>query len=107
MQSRQRIRQVIDDYAWARRTRNAGLLAQVFPSDRTRFTQDSKGPSLPAVSLDVESIDFESENRAVAGVQELVVPAGLPDGTTPDRAAIVLELERRGGRWFIVRRRTL
>ena len=79
----------------------------MFPSDRTRFTQDSKGPGLPAVSLDVESIDFESENRAVAGVQELVVPGGLPDGTTPDRAAIVLELERRGGRWFIVRRRTL
>ena len=106
-QSRQRIRQAIVDYAWARRTRNAGLLAQVFPSDRTRFAQDSKASSLPAVSLDVESIDFESENRAIVGAQELVVPADQPAGTTPDRAAIVLELERRGGRWFIVRRRTL
>ena len=106
-QSRQRIRQVVADYAWARRTRNAGLLAQVFPSDRARFAQDSKAASLPTVTLDVESIDFESENHAVVGVQELVVPADQPIGNTPAWAATVLELERRGGRWFIMRRRTL
>jgi hypothetical protein len=101
------ILETVGDYAWSRRNRNAEMLARVFPSDRGRFDQDSRGARPPAVVIEVQAIELDGANRAVATVQERVGESEPQSPRIPEWATVVLDLERRADRWVIVSRRRL
>jgi serine/threonine-protein kinase len=97
----------IGDYAFARRHRDSGALARVFPSDSGRFAQDSTAVTPPVVTVEVQAIDFQSATHATAAVQERLTPAQPAEGGPSEWATVVLELEKGGDRWIIVSRRRL
>jgi hypothetical protein len=106
-EAHRQIVQAIGDYAWARRHHDPQLLARVFPSDGARLAQEPSDLTAAGLTVEVQAIDFETETRASATVQERLTPAEPWTGGAPEWTTVVLDLEKRGRRWVIVSRRRL